>query len=128
MTSKEIAHTLLRIYEKRNYSREVIDIFLDTISSHRLLHLLPNILVHITRYEQRNRGRSVCTITIIEPLSKKIHSEIRNRLNVPDSVPLVEVLDTRIIGGFNAKYNYQEFDATMVKTLAQLKNHLQQQV
>jgi F-type H+-transporting ATPase subunit delta len=126
MTSKKLSGILIKAYEKQE-NADTIKNFLTFVHKNKLDYLLPNVLLHVKRYEKVHQGAGVCILRTIEAFSKDMHKDIKKKIGLDASVHVEEVVDKSIIGGFIVEYNHVQYDASMVSALRQLKNHLQAQ-
>ncbi|MEX2405150.1 MAG: F0F1 ATP synthase subunit delta [Candidatus Paceibacterota bacterium] len=101
-----------------------LDRFCRYLKTRGLLPLLPPIVRYLERQAQRERDRERVMIETPFTLSSEARESIRSKIGAPSDAEEKVEENSNLIGGFIAEYNYRRYDASMRRTLEQLRTHL----
>ncbi len=126
ITPKNIVHTILEIYKENPADSNSFSLGLKSfLEKKNMMYMLPAIIREFSVAEKKELIKNTCTITLADSMHKELFSKDLASKIVSTSVDSVEYkIDSNIVGGFIAEYNFLEYDASVKSSLESLRQHL----
>ena len=124
ISPRAIAHSLIQAAQagvSDDQISTVVDAFLH---EYHLTDLLPAIVRQYEQLQQAALASETLTITTAFELSDELQSQISHALASATQPPITTTVDPQLIGGFIARYQGKEYDASLRTQLNQLHTHL----
>ena len=114
---------ILSLLEKNNFITEKL---LDLLIHNKRVAIISDIAsCFIQLYNKNNNIKEAIVITA-SPIDKDLEKKILSQIKIPaaKSINLINLVDSRIIGGFIIRYDGKEYNASIKQNLKNLKTEL----
>lgn len=128
LTAQQYAKTLFESLQDTSPGdhEKVLDNFVEALVMNNDVKMFEDISLEFEKLDKGKKGIRIAEVTSAQPLEKHTEKEIVEQLNkmVGSSVELKKKIDERILGGVVIKVDDTLIDASVKKSLEELKNDL----
>ena len=128
LTAKQYAQTLFESLQDTNAKdhEKIMDNFVEALKLNNDIKLFDQIEEEYAKLEKAKNGIKIADVTTATPLNKSSEKEIIDELNklVQGKVELKKKVDEKILGGVVIKLDDTLIDASVKKSLEELKKDL----
>lgn len=121
MNSKSIAFALFSLLDQEISFEKIAEGFTQYVKKNNLQGLLPNVFWYLEYFLKQKAKKESVEIILAHDVSPEIITDITSFIGTPEGVPIFTRHDSEIIGGFIARYDGVQYDASIKKQLAQLR-------
>jgi F-type H+-transporting ATPase subunit delta len=128
LTAHQYAKTLHESLQDTNAKDhdKVLDNFAEALALNNDLSMFPEISEEYERLDKASKGITLAEVTSAKPLDKATEKEVLDRLNkiARGKVELKKKIDENVLGGVVIRMEDTLIDASVKKSLEDLKNNL----
>lgn len=128
LTAQQYAKTLHESLQdtKTSDHDKILDNFVEVLVANNDIKMFDEIQLEFEKLEKAQKGIKIAEVTSAQPLNKNTEKEIIAQLNqmIGGKVELKQKIDEKILGGVVIKLDDTLIDASVKRSLEELKNNL----
>lgn len=126
MNSKVLT-TLLYSWGKSGKCTDAqIDVFIKYCLRKNILYKLPHVLKKLEHMLEVKKYETTVQLTSAHRIQPETQKIITKELGIDDAIPIHSKIDSKIVGGFVAEYDYVRYDGSIARQLVELEKNLAQ--
>ncbi len=121
ISAQVIARGLHKLLVSGTPQEEVFQSFQIYITQHHLQGIVPNVIHYLELFLEQAKSKQGVQISTAHDITQQTIAKILNYVNAEKNSPVIFNKNEKIVGGFIARYNDVEYDASLSAQLLRFK-------